>query len=105
MSSDSIRLQAQNSLLANRTPEKPGHTANVARARKMAEDYEGFFIGQMLKPMFEGLEAEEPFGGGPAEETWRSMQVDEYGKAVARRGGIGLADSIFRQILKAQETK
>jgi hypothetical protein len=29
--------------------------------------------------------------------------VDEYGKAFARAGGIGIADAVLREILKMQE--
>jgi Rod binding domain-containing protein len=33
------------------------------------------------------------------------MQVDEYGKAIAKNGGIGIADAVFREILRAQESR
>jgi len=33
------------------------------------------------------------------------MQVEEYGKAIANSGGIGLADAVFKEIIKAQELK
>jgi hypothetical protein len=36
---------------------------------------------------------------------WRSLQVVEYGKAIAQKGGIGIADSVFREMLKLQEVK
>ena len=84
-------------------PPKIGNIRNLDQARSVAQDFEAFFLGQMLQPMFANLSAEEPFGGGSAEETWRSLQVDEYGKAIARAGGIGIADMVFREILKAQE--
>ena len=31
------------------------------------------------------------------------MMFQEYGKAVARQGGIGLADMVQKEILKLQE--
>ncbi len=73
------------------------------QARKVAEDFEAVFLSQMLKPMFANLGAEKPFGGGAAEDMWRGMQIDEYGKAISKAGGVGIADSVFREILKAQE--
>jgi len=57
----------------------------------------------MLKPMFESVKIDPPFGGGMGEDMWRSMQVDEYGKAIARAGGIGIADAVFREMIKQQE--
>jgi len=43
------------------------------------------------------------FGGGHAEETFRELLVDEYGKKVAESGGFGIAAMVRREILKAQE--
>jgi peptidoglycan hydrolase FlgJ len=53
--------------------------------------------------MFTSVQVEAPFGGGHAEEMWRSLQVDEYGKMIARTGGIGVADAVFKEMLKIQE--
>ena len=53
-------------------------------------------------PMFADAEAEAPFGGGPAEEIWRSVQLDEIGKSIARSGGIGLASAIERELVRLQ---
>ncbi len=73
--------------------------------QKKAVEFEAVFITQMLKPMFEGTQAEEPFGGGMAEDVWRSFEMEEYGKAIAQSGGIGLADAVYRQLLAVQERK
>ena len=76
---------------------------STQQAKEIAEDFEAVFIGQMLQPLFKNLGAVKPFGGGSSEGMWRSMQVDEYGKAIAKAGGIGIADAVFREILKMQE--
>lgn len=73
------------------------------KAREAAESFEAMFISQMLQPMFAGIETSSEFGGGHGETMFRSMMVDEMGKGMARAGGIGLADSIYREILKMQE--
>ena len=73
------------------------------QARKIAEDFEAVFLSQMLKPMFENIKPESPFGGGNSEAMWRSMQIEEYGKAITQAGGVGIADTIFREIIKLQE--
>jgi Rod binding domain-containing protein len=57
----------------------------------------------MLKPMFEGLSTEAPFGGGEAEGTWRGFLVDAMAKQTVRAGGIGLADQVVAQMLNMQE--
>ena len=75
------------------------------QARKVANDFEAVFLSQMLKPMFEGIKPEAPFGGGNSEAMWRSMQIEEYGKAITKAGGIGIADSVYREMIKLQEVK
>jgi Rod binding domain-containing protein len=75
------------------------------RIRQSAEEFESVFIAQMLRPMFSGLGAEAPFGGGVGEDIWRSMQVDEFAKAIMRSGGIGLSEAIGREMLSLQEAK
>ncbi len=71
--------------------------------RRIAEEFEAVFIAQMMAPMFQGLETDELFGGGPGEDIYRSILVEEYGKSIARAGGIGLSDTIQREILRLQE--
>jgi flagellar protein FlgJ len=58
-----------------------------------------------LQPMFADLSTDGPFGGGHAEKIWRAMMVDEVGKAMAKSGGIGLADYVQREILRVQEAQ
>ena len=73
------------------------------RMKQTAEAFEASFIAQMLRPMFEGLSTEAPFGGGEAEATWRGFLLDEMGKQVARAGGVGLADHVMAQMIQMQE--
>ncbi|MDG4575274.1 MAG: rod-binding protein [Defluviicoccus sp.] len=75
---------------------------DAAAMRRVAQEFEAVFLAQMLKPMFADAEAEAPFGGGPAEEIWRSVQLDEIGKSIARSGGIGLASAIERELVRLQ---
>jgi Rod binding domain-containing protein len=73
--------------------------------RKRAIEFEAIYLAQMLQPMFDGLKTEEPFGGGFGEDVWRSQQVQEYGKAIAESGRIGIADAVARQLIQAQEAR
>ena len=68
-----------------------------------AEEFEAVFIAQMLAPMFSGLETDGPFGGGHGEEVTRSMLYEEYAKEVVKSGGIGIADNLKAELLRAQE--
>ncbi|MGO4410453.1 MULTISPECIES: rod-binding protein [unclassified Brevundimonas] len=71
--------------------------------RETAEAFEASFLSQMLKPMFEGLQTDGPFGGGEGEATWRSFLIDAMAKQTVKAGGVGLADSVVSQMLKMQE--
>ncbi len=71
--------------------------------RRTAQDFEASFLSQMLKPMFEGLQTDGAFGGGNAEETWRSFLLDAMARQTVKAGGIGLADTVMSEMLKMQE--
>ena len=58
--------------------------ADMRKMRETAQEFESVFIAEMLRPMFENIDAAEPFGGGPGEQAYRDMQIDEYGKAIAK---------------------
>lgn len=98
-----VTIEADRFLSAQTLKPKLGKKADEAQARKVAQDFESFFLSQMLQPMFKEVRPEEPFDGGPGEDVWKSFQIDEFGKAIARAGGIGIADMVMREILKTQE--
>ncbi|MDA0231199.1 MAG: rod-binding protein [Proteobacteria bacterium] len=81
-----------------------GSGKGTAQARKVAEDFEAFFISMFVETMFSGIETDGVFGGGHGEDVYRSLLNQEVGKSIARTGGIGIADSVVREIIKMQES-
>jgi peptidoglycan hydrolase FlgJ len=80
--------------------------ATVTKAAKAARDFEAMALGQLLEPMFNTIDtAHGPFGGGPGEEAFRPMLVNELAKNIAEHGGLGLAPAILAQMLRAQEAR
>ena len=77
--------------------------ASAEKIDEVAQAFEGQFIAQMMQNMFSTVSVDEEFGGGEAEEIYRSMVVDEYGKLIARTGGIGIADHVKREMIRLQE--
>jgi len=75
----------------------------TARMRETAAAFEASFLAQMMKPMFEGLSTEAPFGGGEAEGTWRGFLVEAMAKQTVKAGGVGLADQVLSQMIRMQE--
>jgi flagellar protein FlgJ len=79
--------------------------ARRAQIKKTAEDFEASFLSEMLKPMFEGLSTDGPFGGGEAEGTWRSFMIDAMAKQTVKAGGIGLSGTVMSEMIKMQEAR
>lgn len=98
-------LQPRDALAAGLRAPAPAETKNLKAARAAAEDFEAFFLTQVFEQMFTGVEPDAMFGGGQGESVFRSIMLQEYGKAVAQRGGIGLADAVQKEILKLQEVQ
>jgi Rod binding domain-containing protein len=86
----------------------PADAAELAKRGKIhetARSFEASFVSVMLQQMFEGTEAEAPFSGGPGESMFRSFLTEAIAKQVARSGGVGVAASVEREMLKLQGLK
>ena len=56
----------------------------LATIRAQAEELEGVFLNTLMSEMFSSIDARGEFGGGFAEETWRSMQSEQFAGAMAQ---------------------
>ncbi len=72
---------------------------------KVAQQYTGMFMSQMFTHMFEGVGKDTMFGGGEGEEMFKSVLIDEYGKAAAKSSNLGLTDKIMHALIAQQEVK
>lgn len=97
--------QARDAYTAGRQAGLPGVTKDMSRTqiKQAAQDFESFFLAQMFQPMFETVGTDPLFGGGPGEEVWKSMMVDQMAKQVAAKGGLGIADDVMKVMIQAQE--
>lgn len=62
------------------------------------------FLAEMLAPMFEALDTEGLGGGGMGEQIFRPMLVERYAEAMSRAGGVGVAESVIRELMRLQQT-
>jgi Rod binding domain-containing protein len=76
-----------------------------AKARATAIDFEAAFLNTIFGQMMTGVDGEGPFGGSGAAGVWRSFLTDEYAKGIAKAGGIGIADHVYRALLAQQEAR
>ncbi|MBB3263639.1 Rod binding domain-containing protein [Azospirillum sp. OGB3] len=98
-----VRTAVRTDLVDPKSAESKVDPAIRAKIRQSANEFESVFVSQMLGHMFDGIEVDQTFGGGHAEEMFRSMLTNEYGKQVSRSGGFGIADQVYRELLRAQE--
>jgi flagellar protein FlgJ len=76
--------------------------ARRADIRETAQKFEASFLAIMLQQMFEGVEPAAPFDGGPGEAMFKSFMTEAMAKQVTKAGGIGVTDTVAREMLKLQ---
>lgn len=92
-------LSVQQKVKSKETPEE---------LQKAAKDFESVFVKQFLDLMDKTIQRGEMFHGGHAEETFRGFINEEIAKqwSTSPNGsGLGLADSIYKQMLSAVEAE
>ena len=81
----------------------PDHTRpDDIRLRDMAQALEATFLAEMLKSAGFGA-ARGAFGGGMGEDQFASFLRVEHARALASRGGIGLAESLFHALKERRD--
>ena len=84
--------------------EKPAYMPQRTfdQLKQKATELEGVFLTTLMSQVTSSANAQGQFGGGHAEETWRGMMATEQANEMAKAGGIGLSDSILRDLLSTQ---
>lgn len=78
---------------------QPVRAARDAALMEQARALEASFLSEMLS--YSGLgAAQEDFGGGIGEEQFSSFLRQEQANLMVARGGIGLAEQLFRSMTR-----
>ena len=77
-------------------------SAGKAEIRKAAIEFQSLFVEMMLKSMRETTKQDKLTGGGHGEEVYSSLLDREYAVEISKRGGLGLAEMIEKQLLEQQ---
>lgn len=98
----------QTPILSTLRPPSGALSANAApvdhaKLRETAKELETVFLSEMLKHARIGA-PRESFGGGQGEAQFASMLRMEYARSLAARGGIGLAEQIYQDLLEQHRT-
>lgn len=78
--------------------------APVKAAGKVARQFEGVMLQQMLKSMRDTVEEGGLFSD-ESTKTYMGMLDNQLATQIAERGGIGLAKTIERQLSQARESQ
>jgi len=91
--------------LATATATSAKELAKRGQIKETAQKFEASFMSVMMQSMFDGVKTSEPFGGGQGEEMFKSLLTEAMAKEVTNAGGIGLASTVQREMLKLQGLK
>lgn len=86
------KIPVNNSSIVSNNISKNSSNSNIND--KMGKDFEAMMLSSMLQDMFKGVKSDGLFGGGHAEEIWRSFMIDEYANLMAENGSIGISEHI-----------
>ena len=75
------------------------------KIRETAQKFEASFLSVMMQSMTAGMKTPEIGGGGAGEDMFKSFLSEEMAKQVSKAGGIGVAASIQKEMLKMQGLK
>ena len=70
--------------------------------RQTSEQFEAYFLQQMMKTMRESIEKSDLVEGGNM-DMYQDLMDKEISLKMVKRGGMGLADMMERQMVRAQE--
>ena len=79
--------------------------AKRAQIKASAQQFEASFLSTSLGSMFEGVTTSAPFGGGEGEQQFKSFLNDAFAKQMVKTGGVGIAASVQREMLRLQGLK
>ena len=83
---------------------RPNMSRN-GRLRAQAQDFEVQFANSMFQQMYAGIQGDGPFGNSSGVGPWRSFLTEEYAKSFVKKGGIGIADAVYKSLLTMQEAR
>jgi len=96
------------------TPAGAGTTADAAKHRRLtdaAQQFEGMFLQQMLKPLStmskeDGTDDKDDGDDKMGDNgTYQSLGVEAMAKAVSAAGGLGIARNIVASVEKESQQK
>ena len=73
------------------------------KAHAKAADFEAMFLSSMFQHMFTDIGNEGPLGNGTGVGVWRTFLTNEFGKSLAKSGGVGIANQVYKSLMARQQ--
>jgi Rod binding domain-containing protein len=75
------------------------------KIRETAQKFEASFLSVMMQSMTAGMKTPEIGGGGAGEDMFKSLLAEQMAQQVTKAGGVGIAASVQKEMLKMQGLK
>ncbi|GMT42574.1 MAG: hypothetical protein IEMM0002_0985 [bacterium] len=74
---------------------------DLAKLKKLSQQYESFFMKEVVSAMRRSVPKSDLLNGGNAEEIYKSMLDEQWSAHMAESGDTGIAQSIYNMMSKA----
>jgi peptidoglycan hydrolase FlgJ len=78
--------------------QAPAPTSQGDSISKAAKEFETVFLSQAVNSMMKDVGGDGMFGGGQAEQQWRSFLGEAYAKAISDSNTTGIAPSVEKMM-------
>lgn len=99
---DPFKSDSVSSLSRQSAVEGDGAKADNKQIAVLAQQFEAMLMTQMLREMKESMAPEKEEGGGFGADNLGDMVNSEFGTALTKSGGVGLADSLMKALQRLE---
>jgi soluble lytic murein transglycosylase-like protein len=90
--------------LTTDSPSAPNGAKSVHDARKVAQEFESLFTSIMMRSMRSTIDRGDFIPESMGEKIYTQMLDDEYAKEISKNASLGLADLIFKEIERSENS-
>lgn len=85
--------------------QSPTDSVQDKKLKQACQDFEAVMMGFMLKGMRQTVQKSNLFGSSKEEDMFRDMMDDEMCKAASKRGTMGIAELLYKQLQQTDSIK